>query len=223
MNFRSYEYVRNWQTRALDPRGASAPIVSRFAPQVGSPPGHGSHRRRVVQSQPVPIARTPQWRREPSLVCPQVESEEIPSFRMLIRSTQLLYVTRRNRSCPQSQAFQVCAQFVLGPMLSKRLNVGTAGHSQQTQGSCRGTACCLTPRSTGAPTAGRQARSVARYILHSPGLAPCRRRPVNSNVRPRRTSIHALPRVLTKLALLSEQKGLPCLKEPASVAPSAGL
>ena len=42
---------------------------------------------------------------------------------------------------------------------------------------------CLTPRSSGAPTAGHQARSVARYILHSPGLASHRRRPLSSNVR----------------------------------------
>jgi len=42
----------------------------------------------------------------------------------------------------------------------------------------------LTPRSSGAPTAGRQARSVVRYILHSPGLASHRWRPLSSNVRP---------------------------------------
>ena len=41
----------------------------------------------------------------------------------------------------------------------------------------------LTTRSSGAPTAGHQVRSVVRYILHSPGLASCRRRPLSSNVR----------------------------------------
>ena len=42
----------------------------------------------------------------------------------------------------------------------------------------------LTLRSSGAPTAGRQARSGGtRYIVASPGLAACRRRPLNSNVR----------------------------------------
>ena len=47
---------------------------------------------------------------------------------------------------------------------------------------------CLTPRSSGAPTAGHQARSAARYILHSPGLASHRRRPLSSNVRQRNGS-----------------------------------
>ena len=46
---------------------------------------------------------------------------------------------------------------------------------------------CLTPRSSGAPTAGHQARSVACFILHSPGLASHRRRPLSSNVRHRMT------------------------------------
>jgi hypothetical protein len=46
--------------------------------------------------------------------------------------------------------------------------------------------CCLTPRSSGAPTAGHQARSGGtRYIFASPGLASCRCRPLSSNVRPR--------------------------------------
>ena len=44
--------------------------------------------------------------------------------------------------------------------------------------------CGLTPRSSGAPTAGHQARSGGtRYIFASPGLASCRRRPLSSNVR----------------------------------------
>ena len=43
----------------------------------------------------------------------------------------------------------------------------------------------LTPRSSGAPTAGHQARSGGtRYIFASPGLASCRRRPLSSNVKP---------------------------------------
>jgi hypothetical protein len=45
--------------------------------------------------------------------------------------------------------------------------------------------CGLTPRSSEAPTAGRQARSGGtRYIFARPGLASCRRRPLSSNVRP---------------------------------------
>jgi hypothetical protein len=44
--------------------------------------------------------------------------------------------------------------------------------------------CGLTPRSSGAPTAGHQARSGGtRYIFASPGLASCRWRPLSSNVR----------------------------------------
>ena len=46
------------------------------------------------------------------------------------------------------------------------------------------TGCGLTPRSSGAPTAGHQAQSGGtRYIFASPGLASCRRRPLSSNVR----------------------------------------
>ena len=53
---------------------------------------------------------------------------------------------------------------------------------------------CLTPRSTGAPTAGHQARAGGtRYIFTGPGLASCRRRPVTSNVRHRKASLVVLP------------------------------
>ena len=48
------------------------------------------------------------------------------------------------------------------------------------------TRCGLTTRSTGAPTAGHQARAGGtRYIFANPGLASHRWRPVSSNVRPR--------------------------------------
>ena len=44
--------------------------------------------------------------------------------------------------------------------------------------------CGLTPRSSGAPTAGHQARAGGTpYIFTGPGLASCRRRPLSSNVR----------------------------------------
>ncbi len=46
--------------------------------------------------------------------------------------------------------------------------------------------CGLTPRSSGAPTAGHQARAAPWFILHRAGLASCRRRPLSSNVRRRR-------------------------------------
>ena len=52
---------------------------------------------------------------------------------------------------------------------------------------------CLTPRSSGAPTAGHQARSGgAQYIFASPGVASCRRRPLSSNVRQRNATSEAL-------------------------------
>ena len=52
----------------------------------------------------------------------------------------------------------------------------------------------LTPHSSGAPTAGHQARSGGtRYIFASPGLASCRCRPLNSNVRPRMSAMVATP------------------------------
>ena len=48
----------------------------------------------------------------------------------------------------------------------------------------------LTPRSSGAPTAGHQARSGGtRYIFASPGLASCRCRPLSSNVRQHKVRI----------------------------------
>ena len=50
----------------------------------------------------------------------------------------------------------------------------------------------LTPRSSGAPTAGHQARAGGmRYIFTSPGLASCRRRPLSSNVRQRKVRVVA--------------------------------
>ena len=55
----------------------------------------------------------------------------------------------------------------------------------------------LTPHSSGAPTAGHQARSGGtRYIFASPGLASYRCRPLNSNVRPHRTSLVCTRRIL---------------------------
>ncbi len=53
--------------------------------------------------------------------------------------------------------------------------------------------CSLTPRSTGEPTAGHQARpGGTRYIFASPGLASCRCLPVSSNVRQRQVRSESL-------------------------------
>ena len=60
--------------------------------------------------------------------------------------------------------------------------------------------CCLTPRSSGAPTACHQARSVARYILHSPGLAASRWLPLSSNVRPHKCPNSSSPLDLPPVA-----------------------
>ena len=72
----------------------------------------------------------------------------------------------------------------------------TVGQGQK-QGSvrlCRGKNCRLTLRSSGAPTAGHQARSGGtRYIFASPGLASYRRRPLNSNVRPHQNRTQCEP------------------------------
>ena len=44
--------------------------------------------------------------------------------------------------------------------------------------------CCLTPRSSGAPTAGHQGPvGGTRHIFATRALASCRRRPLSSNVR----------------------------------------
>ena len=51
----------------------------------------------------------------------------------------------------------------------------------------------LTLRSSGAPTAGHQRPAGGtRYILAVRALASCRRRPLSSNVRPRKTKPHHL-------------------------------
>ena len=59
----------------------------------------------------------------------------------------------------------------------------------------------LTTRSSGAPTAGHQARAGGtRYIFTGPGLASCRRRPLSSNVRPRRRDL-----LISKMQLLGSE------------------
>ncbi len=55
--------------------------------------------------------------------------------------------------------------------------------------------CGLTPRSSGAPTAGHQAQvGGTLYIFTALGLASCRRRPLSSNVRPHVSPQRALLR-----------------------------
>ena len=73
------------------------------------------------------------------------------------------------------------------------------------------TQLCLTPRSSGAPTAGHQARSVVRSTFHCPGLASCRRRPLSSNVRHRQNHLPDYSRCLcsSESALKTKIKTLP--------------
>jgi hypothetical protein len=53
--------------------------------------------------------------------------------------------------------------------------------------------CCLTPRSTGEPTAGHQARvGGTLYIFTDPGLVACRWLPLSSNVRRRNPTLPLL-------------------------------
>ena len=67
------------------------------------------------------------------------------------------------------------------------LSSGSSG-AWPARGPCRKVQCCLTPRSTGAPTAGHQARAGGTLsIFTGPGLASRRWRPVTSNVRRRKT------------------------------------
>ena len=88
---------------------------------------------------------------------------------------------------------------------------------------------CLTPRSSGAPTAGHQARSGGtRYIFASPGLASCRRRPLSSNVRQRKEPVLAycqtarLPGLVFAHSSLNVGGSLPTLVGPYRTS-SAGL
>jgi hypothetical protein len=63
--------------------------------------------------------------------------------------------------------------------------------------------CGLTPRSSGAPAAGHQARAGGtRYIFTSPGPASCRWLPLSSNVRHHTRTPHKLMRILVLLFAL---------------------
>ena len=88
---------------------------------------------------------------------------------------------------------------------------------------------CLTPRSSGAPTAGHQAQSGGtRYIFASPGLASCRRRPLSSNVRQHKVPVSAcrqtarLPGLVFAHSSLNVRGSLPTLVGPYRTS-SAGL
>jgi hypothetical protein len=67
--------------------------------------------------------------------------------------------------------------------------------------------CGLTPRSSGAPTAGHPAQACGTWcIIAALGLASCRRRPLSSNVRP---AWQQRPSPSTRLAGASRLENLP--------------
>jgi len=69
--------------------------------------------------------------------------------------------------------------------------------------------CGLTPRSSGATTAGHQARSGGTpYIFASPGLASCRCRPLSSNVRQHKRSPWCTNRVSACRRVLNSNERL---------------
>jgi len=57
------------------------------------------------------------------------------------------------------------------------------GHTVEPNSNDRQGPACLTHRSSGAPSAGHQAREAVMFIIGLAGPAPCRRRPLSSNVR----------------------------------------
>jgi hypothetical protein len=60
-------------------------------------------------------------------------------------------------------------------------------YARRSVASARVPECGLTPRSSGAPTAGHQARAGGTLcIFTGPGLASCRWLPLSSNARPRK-------------------------------------
>ena len=71
--------------------------------------------------------------------------------------------------------------------------------------------CRLTLRSSGAPTAGHQARSGGtRVIFASPGLASCRCRPLSSNVRRQKTGMARIARILGSASRSEETRRCGC-------------
>jgi hypothetical protein len=85
---------------------------------------------------------------------------------------------------PQAST-RASARFAVGSLLAPAFGVAARGCSTQRSLRSAYVARGLTLRSTGEPTAHRQARAGGtRYIFASPGLAARRCLPVNSNVRP---------------------------------------
>ena len=77
---------------------------------------------------------------------------------------------------------------------------GVTGPWQARVGACRAQRC-LTPRSSGAPTAGHQGPPAGTvYIFCQQALASCRRRPLSSNVRHHKTRLWRLRQEVRRAA-----------------------
>ena len=104
---------------------------------------------------------------------------------------------QRNQSTPwrSLQGAERHARSAAGAADAEYRNCSCGGAAREAQSrACKitplasGAHGCLTPRSSGAPTAGHQARAGGTpYIFTGPGLASCRCRPLSSNVRLRKT------------------------------------
>jgi hypothetical protein len=74
---------------------------------------------------------------------------------------------------------------------------------------------CLTPRSSGPPTAWRLGRAAVLFIIVHAAKAPRRCRPLNSNVRQRREAVQGASKVSACRRELNSHEGA----EPQAGAP----
>jgi hypothetical protein len=102
----------------------------------------------------------------------------------------LLRKKSEGRASPSVQKqYAVCLRL---PYQRRAAKIRRKGSSYSNSHSVRNQ-CGLTPRSSGAPTAGRQARAAVQVcIFCSAGLASYRCRPLTSNVRPHKMQIRVL-------------------------------
>ena len=73
--------------------------------------------------------------------------------------------------------------------------------------------CCLTPRSSGAPTAWHLARAAVLFIIYRAGQAPHRRCPLNSHVRQHKATMLVLAAVMPKSSVFSHRRRMPTSKD----------
>ena len=123
-----------------------------------------------------------------------------------IASTSARRHGARRKSCSRARTSD--RQHKLAPSL--REHAGSQSRRSACM-RCSVAQCGLTPRSSGAPTAGHQARAGGtRYIFTSPGLASCRCRPLSSNVRPHKCTHSRKALKFSAAQLAFVQKALQC-------------